>query len=111
MRLALKFGRGILLRPEAKSGREKAVKFPHYFTNLPQHCRGKTFFAPNAPIVFRAKNISPLQCKINPHRGGSCPALAPNNRKSIKKRLFLLTLCQNIKLRAVLFQTCHIHIH
>ena len=63
MRLALKFGRG------------EAVKFPHYFANPPQHRRGKTFFAPNAPIVFRAKNISPLQCKINPHRGGSCPAL------------------------------------
>ncbi len=32
MRLALKFGRGVLLRPEAKSGRGKAVEFPHYFT-------------------------------------------------------------------------------
>ncbi len=62
MRLALKFGRG------------EAVKFPHYFANPPQHRRGKTFFAPNFPIVFRAKHLSPLQCKINPHRGGSCPA-------------------------------------
>ena len=40
MRLALKFGRGVLLRSEAKSGKGEAVKLPHYFTNSPLSAEG-----------------------------------------------------------------------